>query len=487
MKDSPFFLPLVFCTLSLLSFVLPTGIIAFLIIPALVLSVYSLFFSKDKRAFVRSLLLLLFVLNLRYFMSVTDGFRGVKAEKSDVTAVVLSKSEVLGDVTSFNVKIKDFFEYKPAKGMKATVLCSDLSLSAEIGDLIKAEVWFYPIERNFGNLSFLAEKYAVQFETEKFAVYGKDKLYSVSNSVRNFAFSLFERSTDNADLLSALTVGEKFRLSEEFKAHTVSAGVSHVIVVSGMHLAVVCGTLGIFLRYLRLNPVFRASLLIFFGFLIMTVCVFTPSVLRAGISLIAASLCPLFGRRSDGYVLLADSLVITLILNPFCIFGVAYQLSFAASFGIVSADKLLFYDKIPSEKLFDIKNVRDDLVELAVVSVAAFVATLPVVAVAFGEFPVMGVITNVLLSLPTTVMLVFAVLGVVLSFVGLPDVAVKPVLFVADKCASFFKTVVNYIGSLDFALFGIKDGYILPFVLAVLTAFAVIYILLERRKKTVGK
>ena len=61
----------------------------------------------------------------------------------------------------------------------------------------------------------------------------------------------------------------------------------------------------------------------------------SPSVVRACIMQIALLLAPLFRRDSDSFTSLGMALLVILLGNPFAAASVSFQLSFAATFGIV--------------------------------------------------------------------------------------------------------------------------------------------------------
>ena len=75
----------------------------------------------------------------------------------------------------------------------------------------------------------------------------------------------------------------------------------------------------------------------------------SPSVVRAGISIIIAIFATLIYRKQDTYTTISIALLLTLLNNPFAIFDVGLQLSYLATLSII-----IFYSKF-TQKQFNNK------------------------------------------------------------------------------------------------------------------------------------
>lgn len=179
-------------------------------------------------------------------------------------------------------------------------------------------------------------------------------------------------------VLSAITLGDKTFISRELKDAYSKTGASHVLALSGMHLAVIfCILTYLLLRLFLLfdillyNYVVRQKVSTFTNCLldirpepyvysnISTVlcCVFIwmyvllvgamPSVVRAASMLTIYSLLRLFSRQGRGLNILCITAFVMLLVNPLSLFDVGFQMSFLAVLGIT-----LFYSKI--SKLYTI-------------------------------------------------------------------------------------------------------------------------------------
>lgn len=219
-------------------------------------------------------------------------------------------------------------------------------------------------------------------------------------------------------VVSALTIGDKSELTSELKAVYSAAGASHVLALSGLHIGILSGLLWIFLyplTYLKqgrkLLAVCVACLLWGFAYLSGL----SASVVRAvvmGSLYVLASLCT-EERFSGGHSLILAAFLM-LLYNPFYLFDVSFQLSFAAVFSI-----LAFYPLCV--QLITIKNrVLRYLWNLLCLSFSAQLGTLPLVLTYFGAFPTYFLLANLVVS-PLAVCILALTLAS-LIFMSLPFV-----------------------------------------------------------------
>lgn len=207
--------------------------------------------------------------------------------------------------------------------------------------------------------------------------------------VKTFVLGQIDRFVpgDAGALLKGIALGDKSSFTPEMKDIFARAGISHIVVVSGMHMSI----LMLFVMYVckrfglkkRARGVAAAAVVVFF----MCMVGFTPSVLRAGITCIIAMLAILLRRKKDFLTTMATAAAVVAIINPYSLFDVSFQLSFAATLGIV-------YLANPIKKLIDF--LPDMLAEIIAMSVAANIATLPIIVWFFSDVSTISVVTNVL-------------------------------------------------------------------------------------------
>lgn len=185
----------------------------------------------------------------------------------------------------------------------------------------------------------------------------------------------------------ALILGYKQEMGAELKLAYSRTGAMHVLAVSGLHVGIVSGLLLLFFRlflsgnrkHTRWIRTVLIVLLIWFFALLTGL---APSVMRASLMFSLLLIGKALNRDSDIYNILAASAVSLLLINPFLIKDVGFQLSYAAVIGIV-----YFQPKIYT--LFFIEESWLDAIwKLTSVSLAAQLSTLPFALFYFHQFPV---------------------------------------------------------------------------------------------------
>ena len=146
-----------------------------------------------------------------------------------------------------------------------------------------------------------------------------------------------------AGVLAAMVTGDRTRLSKELRTAYRGAGLSHVLVVSGMHVSILCGdVLGRLLpnRKKRLRGYtgrrVRALFSAVLALLLVGVTGFTPSVLRAAGAVWLSALGVWVYGPPDALTSLGVAGVLMTASNSYAVCDVGFQLSFAAVVGTLA-------------------------------------------------------------------------------------------------------------------------------------------------------
>lgn len=206
----------------------------------------------------------------------------------------------------------------------------------------------------------------------------------------------------NGGLLSGMLFGEKAEMNYNTAKAFRNSGIAHLLAVSGLHTALWCSLLLGFLKLFKAND--KAGIIICTVFLagFCAVSAFTPSVIRASLMTVCAFLAPQFKRRSDSFNSLGLAVTILLIINPYTVQSISFQLSVAATIGVLLASKY-------NEKLYTLcKSIPGKrtkgfcLYILSSIVISAFsgICTLPVSAYHFGVMGILSPIANILCVKP---------------------------------------------------------------------------------------
>lgn len=141
-------------------------------------------------------------------------------------------------------------------------------------------------------------------------------------------------------VLSAMAVGDKSRLTDEVSDAYRAAGVSHLLVVSGLHLTLLCSA---FLGNRPCSGRFRrqkalAAMVLVVG--MMALVGFTPSVTRAGMGALIFYAGALFLQPADSFTSLGVAAVLLSLQNCYAVCDLGLQLSFAATLGVLCAARI---------------------------------------------------------------------------------------------------------------------------------------------------
>jgi competence protein ComEC len=240
-------------------------------------------------------------------------------------------------------------------------------------------------------------------------------LVRYSTHLRNKLLSIFKEAQlkdDEYAVAAALLVGYTDKLDEELLSAYSQTGTLHVLSVSGMHVAIVFMVFSRFLFFLdkvKYGPVLKTILLIFFLWFYALLTGLSPSVLRSATMFSFIVCARSFKRNSNIYNTLAASALFLLLVNPFLIMDVGFQLSYLAVVGILLLQPF-FNSWIKTDNW-----LLNQLYTLITVSIAAQLATLPVSLYYFHQFPNYFLLSNLLVIPLSTAIIYMGMLLILLS------------------------------------------------------------------------
>jgi len=213
-------------------------------------------------------------------------------------------------------------------------------------------------------------------------------------------------------ILSAVILGDKKNISNEWKEKLNRTGVRHITAVSGMHIIILTSILMTFL----INIGFSRSRAFYFtiGFIFLYVMMigFPSSAVRAGLMAYFFLLAQKIGRISQGQRVIIFAAVIMLFQNPFLLKDdVGFQLSFLAVLGISYALPIFqnWLKFIPENKYFGIKDIL-------CMTFSAQIFTLPILIYNFGYISLISPLANILII---PILPFIMVSGFIFSFMGI--------------------------------------------------------------------
>jgi competence protein ComEC len=226
-----------------------------------------------------------------------------------------------------------------------------------------------------------------------------------------------------ASLLAGILLGNDNGLSASLQQAYKNTGTAHIIAISGFNIAIISGVF-VFL-FSRLFGRRRGAIAAVVGIILYTVLVgATPSVVRAAIMGGLAILAGQLGRRQNGLNTLAGTAAVMAVINPNILWDAGFQLSFAATFGLILYASPLqdWFTRLLARRL-PIKTARNISAPVSAAmffTLAAQLTTLPIMAYQFGRVSLVSIIANPFILPVQPAVMVLAGLAVILSFIYLP-------------------------------------------------------------------
>jgi competence protein ComEC len=217
-------------------------------------------------------------------------------------------------------------------------------------------------------------------------------------------------------VLEGIVLGDDAGLTDEQKLSFRRSGLYHLLAVSGQNVVLIAsGALAVI--WLLGLPRWAGHVAAVGSILAYVLAVGPqPSVIRAAVSGIAASVAWLVAREPDPWHALLLAAAALLAWNPYALFDPGFELSFAAVVAI-------FVALGPVLQVLDGYPIPSKLAQIVALSATCSVATAPILWLRFDQVPLLGVLANALVE-PVVVILLG--LGLVTALVDLvsPSAAV---------------------------------------------------------------
>lgn len=214
--------------------------------------------------------------------------------------------------------------------------------------------------------------------------------------------------------VAALSLGWREDLDDDTRQRFQRSGAMHVLAVSGLHTGILMSVLWLLLTGFGLwKPLYEERLknALCYGILCALLWLYaaltgwTPSVVRSVVMITIASLAILVRRPATTLNSIALAALLILTIRPYDLFSVSFQLSFAAVTAIVLMVQSPLFRALRMRRDRWWKTPMQWLIDLGFVSLAAWVGTLPLTLVYFGQAASYFLITN-LLVIPLAYLLV---------------------------------------------------------------------------------
>ena len=263
--------------------------------------------------------------------------------------------------------------------------------------------------------------------------YIKERLFLIKERTKKVYAAYMDES--EAGTLSAMVLGDKTGLDADVKDLYQAAGISHVLSLSGLHIAAVGMCLFTILRYSGLG-LFGASMIssaVMTMYGLMTG--FSTSTIRALIMFILAVIAKAIGRTYDLMSGMCLASILIIVENPYYIFDSGFLLSVLSVSGISLIYPILLdiTDFFKKEKSAIYEKTRKSIC----ISLSTNLATLPVVFNTFFKISRYSIFINIIV---VPLMSIILGIGIIVLIIANTVIKLKPfrvitrgLLFAAQK------------------------------------------------------
>jgi len=235
---------------------------------------------------------------------------------------------------------------------------------------------------------------------------------------------------DSRAVMSAATIGQKQHLTKSLKRTFKNAGIYHLLALSGLHIGIIGAVVFFICSFLNFSKRLKilTTIISLWAFLLMVG--ITPSLFRA--VTMATVILMSFVCQKINYPLNAIGVAgcIWLMLDSNALNDIGFQLSFAATFCILS-----LYKPIRSLITWEMGNLFSSkiytaIISSSVISLCAFIGTAPILLINFGTISLFGIFYNIIAVAIMTIAMWSFMLAVLAACISIQ--AATFILYITD-------------------------------------------------------
>jgi competence protein ComEC len=305
-------------------------------------------------------------------------------------------------------------------------------------------------------------------------------LYALKQKSLATVYRLFP--DPEASLLAGILLGVDNGLPADLQQAFKDTGTSHIIAISGFNIAIIASLfLSLFGRAFgeRRGAFFAAIGIIFYTLLVGA----EAAVVRAAVMGVTALFARHFGRRQDGLLTLFAAAAGMALFNPFYLQDVGFQLSFAATLGLIlygqsleafTVRLLTKYTGTQENTQYATRNTQPDsriaqtsslISNFFLLTLAAQITTLPIMAYHFNRLSLVSFIANPFILPPQPAVMILGGLAVILGMIFQPlgqlaAFVAWPFVAYTNRAVEFFAGLPGAAVSVDFPFWGLIAWYV---------------------------
>ncbi|HLR20585.1 MAG TPA: DNA internalization-related competence protein ComEC/Rec2 [Tissierellaceae bacterium] len=337
------------------------------------------------------------------------------------------------------------------------------------GELRKPDINGNPKLYNY-RLNLMTEKIYSTMTIKEYSIRNIDKTskpirYKLKDKFTKDIEKLYDKylDKDNSSLMKSIILGKSFYLEEENVDLYRDLGLAHILAVSGLHIGIISGFF-IFI-FSRLGIKRRVNILLTLGMLWTYAYVigFPTSILRANIMITILLYSQIIHEPYDSINSLSFAMFLLLIINPYYLFSIGFQLSFIASFSII-----VFTPRI-NDLFYPINNyISNSLASI----IGVQIGIIPIQIYYFNSFNVLSILANLIFIPVLSLALIIAFVMIIFNYMfSYMNILIGPIL---NFILAFQSRILH---NLD----GIIDNWIIfsPEIISIVVYYILIFVILR--------
>ncbi len=458
------------CAVSILSFYYRKLLPLFALFATAVVLVFALFLKYDKRLLAVTVTVLAILGSLMICYQKIDKLSLLYDRETFAELTLCEDEQITDNYCTVTVSAKGDGIPRGTKLRMSYYKSRDYSR----GDRISAVIVIKEDQNSAYRASRLSENILAKCELKKQTCkLSPNRFGKMIDSVRKYVCNtLFGKmSYKSAATMNALVTGERTFLTEDFSDTVRCAGVSHIMVVSGLHLSIIMGAVDFILKFFGKNRFLCASVSIISVFFIAAVCGFTMSIMRAGLMFVVSAFSPLIERDNDSVNSMGTAIVIILFRSPFAIFSVAFQLSLLSTYAVLALSPeimRLFKRATHIENRFILNTAN-----MLCVTLSATFMTLPVLIYRFGTVSLTAPVTNILITYAVSAALIIATAGILLNLVPHFSSFCDRIFILCEIAVKYINYIIELLGRKS-AVINVGRFAVLPAIFAIFAVLVLI-------------
>jgi competence protein ComEC len=346
---------------------------------------------------------------------------------------VFSEGEKVEFETTVSSTPKFFFNHQTLwvniSATQGVLLKLTLDNKVTYGDKIKVSGRLESLLLTSGNAIFTIDHPVIEHINRE-----NTSVLAVIYSIRQKIIDYFKLHLDSASagLLLGIVFGIKDNLPPEFLDQIQKTGVMHVVAASGMNVTMISGFLFyLFILFFKRRQAIALAIagIVFY----VALAGFEASIVRAAIMGIIVFSAQILGKQKTSSHILFLTVILMLFLWPEFLLSIGFQLSVAATMGILFIPPLF-------------SRFTNRISEVFIVTIAAQITTLPILIVNFGNYSLFSIIVNALVLWTVPILTILGMIAAFFVFV-LPFFS-SFLLYLTMPFLLFFQEVVSIFANL---------------------------------------